>query len=188
MMFLPSIYQGVKMGNKMNLADCVRLAEFAHFHQKDKSGADYIEHPKRVLRAVQDQGAMPYVQMAAVLHDITEDTPFTCDMLLDLGVPEAAVNIVRLVDRDASELIYKNCGDHRGFNIRGKMKWLDHPHDDPLTKDEYYYAAIRENPGAVQVKLADIGDNLQPWRLSYLPEATQERLRAKYAKAIELLT
>lgn len=162
------------MGNKMNLSDCVRLAEFAHFHQKDKSGADYIEHPKRVLRSVQAQGAMPYVQMAAVLHDVTEDTPFTPDMLLDLGVPEAAVEIVKLVDRDVSLQEYT-------------IKYWEQPRDKQGA-DEFYYAQIKKNPGAVQVKLADIGDNLQPWRLSYLPESTQERLREKYAKAIRLLT
>lgn len=166
------------MGNKMNLADCVRLAEFAHFHQKDKSGADYIEHPKRVLANVQAQGAMPYVQMAAILHDVTEDTPFTPEMLISLGVPEAAVEIVRLVDRDESARLW------------WKVTTMP-PTREELVKslqDKFYYEQIRRNPGAEQVKLADIGDNLQPWRLAYLPESTQERLRAKYAKAIELLT
>lgn len=164
------------MGNKMNLADCIRLAEFAHFHQRDKSGADYIEHPKRVLANVQAQGAMPYVQMAAVLHDVTEDTPFTPEMLLDLGVPEAAVEIVKLVDRDFSKKVYI---DEYLFDTNVKQT--------PEGADLFYYSMIKQNPGALQVKLADIGDNLQPWRLAYLPPETQKRLRAKYAKAIELL-
>lgn len=167
------------MGNKMNLADCVRLAEFAHFHQRDKSGADYIEHPKRVLAAVQTQGAPPYVQMAAILHDVTEDTPFTPEMLISLGVPEAAVNIVRLVDRDHQEARWNYLREQYHKEI--SKSWHK-------TKDEFYYQQIKFNPGAVQVKLADIGDNLQPWRLSYLPAETQERLRNKYAKAIQALT
>lgn len=53
--------------------------------------------------------------------------------------------------------------------------------------DAFYYSQIRLNPGAVMVKLADINDNLQEWRLSYLPDATQARLRVKYAKAKTLL-
>ena len=167
------------MGNKFTLADCVRLAEFAHFHQYDKSGAPYIEHPKRVLANVQAQGAQPYVQMAAVLHDVTEDTAFTPYMLLTLGVPEAAVEIVKLVDRD--------------YSARQRERLQDSYPDWRLNelgpdKDWYYYAQIKKNPGAVQVKLADIGDNLQPWRLSYLPDETQDRLRVKYQKAIELLS
>lgn len=163
---------------KMTLDDCIRLAEFAHFHQRDKAGEPYVKHPKRVLKSVQEQGAQPYVQMAAILHDVTEDTKFTCDMLLNLGVPEAAVEIVKLVDRDFSKNVFVN--------------WSTAFTSDDVeyfwTPDDFYYAQIRKNPGAVQVKLADIGDNLQPWRLSYLPEATQIRLREKYAKAIELLT
>lgn len=157
------------------LGDCIRLAEFAHFNQQDKAGEPYIKHPKRVLASVQEQGAQPYVQMGAILHDVTEDTAFTCDMLLRLGVPEAAVNIVKLVDRGHSYNLWldleKVNGDHESF-------------PDP---DTYYYDRIAENPGARQVKLADIHDNLQVWRLSYLPEETQDRLKAKYAKAKELL-
>lgn len=156
-----------------SLDDIVALATFAHRNQTDKAGMAYIEHPLRVMRAVQAQGAMPYVQMAAVLHDVTEDTAFTPDMLLALGVPEAAVEIVRLVDRDYSLDVYS------GEQEKGTIA---------CTKDEFYYLNIRKNPGAVQVKLADIGDNLQPWRLSYLPEDTQDRLRVKYHKAINLLT
>lgn len=164
---------------KMNLNDCIRLAEFAHFHQTDKAGQPYIEHPKRVLANVQAQGAQPYVQMAAVLHDVTEDTKFTPEMLLDLGVPEAAVEIVRLVDRDQNEAKFLQhffFDDDFLFTDAWKIK-----------RDEAYYASIKNNPGAVQVKLADIGDNLQPWRLNYLPPETQARLQKKYAKAIELL-
>jgi (p)ppGpp synthase/HD superfamily hydrolase len=156
------------------LNDVIALAEFAHRNQTDKAGMPYIEHPRRVLANVQTQGALPYVQMAAILHDVTEDTAFTAQMLLDLGVPEAAVTIVTLLDRDAS---------------LDEWKMLDPI--EPVNRseaDNYYYAQIRKNPGAVQVKLADIGDNLQPWRLSYLPDATQDRLREKYAKAIERLT
>lgn len=168
------------MGDKMKLADCIDLARFAHRHQYDKAGAPYIEHPLRVLSSVQAQGAQPYVQMAAVLHDVTEDTPFTPQMLLDLGVPEAAVEIVKLVDRGESER-YHFAADYPGglnLTMTGQKEQIAY----------FYYEAIKKNPGAVQVKLADIGDNLQPWRLAYLPPATQERLRSKYAKAIEQLT
>lgn len=155
------------------LNDVIALAEFAHRNQTDKAGMPYIEHPRRVMQAVQAQGAFPYVQMAAVLHDVTEDTAFTPAMLLDLGVPEAAVEIVKLLDRDHSASVIP-----RDFIGQSFTK-------DAL--DEFYYANIRNNPGALQVKLADIHDNTQAWRLSYLPQATQDRLRDKYAKAVKML-
>lgn len=162
-----------------SLSDVIALAEFAHRNQTDKAGMPYIEHPRRILANIQTQGALPYVQMAAILHDVTEDTAFTPQMLLDLGVPEAAVEIVKLLDRDYSKQKYTEWT--LGFAGEKPNGLSDNP-------DDYYYRAIRQNPGATQVKLADIGDNLQPWRLSYLPEATQERLRAKYDKAIKALT
>lgn len=157
---------------KMTLADCIDLATFAHRHQYDKAGEPYITHPLRVLESVKAQGGQPYVQMAAVLHDVTEDTPFTPDMLLTLGVPEAAVRIVELVDRDASFLLYEN--EREAGNIA-------------CDRNDFYYLRIKQNPGALMVKLADIGDNMQPWRLSYLPPETQDRLRKKYGKAVEIL-
>lgn len=172
------------------LADAIALAEFAHRNQVDKAGLPYIDHPRRVLEKVKAQGALPYVQMAAILHDVTEDTSFTANMLLELGLPESAVQIVRLLDRHLSESIWSNCGDHRGFKIKGVTKWIGYDHEPELslTPDEYYYAAIAEDSGALMVKLADIEDNLSPWRLSYLTDDTQKRLKKKYSKAREILS
>jgi len=156
------------------LSDAIALAEFAHRNQFDKAGLPYIDHPRRVLAKVQAQGGLPYVQIAAILHDVTEDTSFDHKMLTDLGFSEAAVRIVRLVDRNTSG---------------GEFDRQKAYHDEPpmLSKDEFYYDRIRRDAGAKMVKLADIEDNLSDWRLSYLSGETQVRLRAKYANAKELL-
>lgn len=151
------------------LNDAKALAKFAHFSQKDKAGFDYIEHPLRVLAAVQGQGAPPYVQMAAVLHDVTEDTAFTPDILLALGFSEAVVGLVRLLDR------------HESKNV-----WVTEAAAD-YTADGFYYHNISRDYWATVIKLADIADNSQPWRLAYLSPETQDRLRAKYLKARSLL-
>lgn len=154
------------------LADAKALAEYAHRNQVDKAGEPYIDHPSRVLQTVQAQGVQPYVQIAAVLHDVTEDTAFTSSILLDLGFSEAAVKIVRLVDRDHSKMRYEEA--------RAR-------HLIACSEDEFYYLRIKESRDATIVKLADIRDNLSPWRQSYLPEDTQKRLQAKYAKALNIL-
>lgn len=52
----------------------------------------------------------------------------------------------------------------------------------------YYYSAIRRNPLALRVKLADIADNADESRLALLDEKTASRLRRKYARAIAALT
>lgn len=54
--------------------------------------------------------------------------------------------------------------------------------------DELYFARIKADPLALKVKLADIADNLSEARLAHLDADTQARLRAKYARALELLT
>lgn len=156
------------------MSDVEALAEFAHRNQFDKAGEPYFKHPYRVMEMMRDQGAPPYVQMAAVLHDVTEDTAFTTDMLMALGVPEAAVQIVRLLDRTYSKVRFTKLVEVSGM-------------PDVMTADEYYYANIMGDSWARAVKLADISDNTKPWRLSYLPVETQDRLKAKYAKAHNLL-
>jgi len=158
------------------LSDVIALAEFAHRNQVDKAGLPYIEHPKRVMQKVQAQGALPYVQMGAILHDVTEDTAFTPEMLLGLGVPEGAVEIVRLLDRNISEAHWNSIERNHNNRVWAEM-WKG------KTKDDYYYYHIKQNPGALMVKIADIEDNLSAWRLTYLPPETQDRLRKKYFDA-----
>lgn len=82
------------------LDDAIALAEYAHRNQRDKAGLPYIEHPRRVLAKVQAQGALPFVQMAAILHDVLEDTAFTDKMLVELGFSVATVQIINLVSRN----------------------------------------------------------------------------------------
>lgn len=139
------------------ITDAIALAEFAHRNQLDKAQLPYIDHPRRVLENVKAMGVRPYVQQAAILHDVVEDTTFTLDMLRDLGFGEPTLIIVDLVTRK----------------------------DD--VPEEDYYAAIKSNPDARAVKAADIRDNLAEWRLSYLPQEKQDYLRAKYAKALRLI-
>jgi len=50
-----------------------------------------------------------------------------------------------------------------------------------------YYKATRRGPVALAVKLADIHDNLLPWRTAQLDPATRARLESKYARARRIL-
>lgn len=56
-----------------------------------------------------------------------------------------------------------------------------------LVSARVYYANIKRNPLALKVKLADIADNMDESRLALLPPKTADRLRRKYAKALEAL-
>ena len=53
----------------------------------------------------------------------------------------------------------------------------------PEPRDDYY-RRVRMNPLALRVKLADIHDNLAPWRLALLDDETRQRLLQKYGHAL----
>lgn len=135
------------------LADAIAIATSAHDGQVDKSGRPYIGHPLRVMASVSGEHA----QMAAVLHDVIEDTPVTAADLSSRGCPSAVVDAVVA---------------------------LSHLPNEPQAE---YLRRVAANPLAVTVKRADIADNLSPARLARLDAATQDRLKIKYARALGLL-
>lgn len=94
----------------------------------------------------------------AVLHDTIEDSDITAHDLFRAGVHRDIIHPLELLTRT----------------------------DD--VPSAVYYERIRANPVALMVKLADLGDNLDPERVVQLDEATRDRLWAKYAAAFEALT
>jgi hypothetical protein len=55
------------------LERAIEIAAIAHSGQPDKAGAPYVLHALRVMLAVSG----PYERLAAVLHDVVEDTAIT---------------------------------------------------------------------------------------------------------------
>jgi (p)ppGpp synthase/HD superfamily hydrolase len=159
----------------------IDLAKWLHRGQVDKSGEPYFDHPWRVMNTLALQDAPYEWQAAAMLHDVTEDTTARLWTLREVGIPEEVIEIVRLLDRNDSKVSWNSA-----------VMWSSPEEgvDETLgatNAEEYYYFAIRENPGALAVKLADIADNMLEWRLERLDAKTQKRLRAKYARGLELL-
>ena len=99
----------------------------------------------------------PVEAAASWLHDVIEDTPVTAQELFEAGVLPAVIHVVQLLTRTPD-----------------------------VTPDEYY-AAIRRDPIARRVKLADIDDNTARWRLRRLDYDTQLRLVEKYRYARQAL-
>lgn len=133
--------------------DAIALARAAHAGQTDKAGRPYIEHPLRVMRRMRGE----YERMAAVLHDVLEDTPATAAELRAAGCPEPVVVAVLALTKRPGE-----------------------PLDQAM-------ARAAADPIARVVKRADIADNTDPARLALLDPGTAERLRRKYAASIRLL-
>lgn len=139
----------------LGLADVIALAERAHAGQHDQSGMPYIEHVRRVVAAVAVHGVK--VQMAAALHDVVEDTPWTLDALRSVGVPPDVLEAVDALTKHSAE-----------------------NYEDAVRR-----AAAQ--PIAHLVKIADNMDNADEDRLRQLDPVVAERLRAKYTRARDIL-
>ena len=89
--------------------------------------------------------------MAALLHDVVEDTAWTLEALATAGVPASVLTVV--------DLLTKRPGEHYEAAVR----------------------RAAAHPCARIVKLADNRDNSDEARLALLAPALAEKLRAKYA-------
>lgn len=125
------------------LEDAIELAVQAHRRQTDKIGRPYILHPLRVMMRM----ATDEERMAAVLHDVVEDTPVTLADLLEAGFPEEVVQAVDCLTRREQESY------------------------------DAFIARLKVNPLAVRVKLGDLEDNMDIRRLPAIGEEDMERLR-----------
>lgn len=136
---------------------CIIFATEKHAGQLDKGGLPYILHPLRVM--LDPSMDTEAKQCVAVLHDVLEDT-----------------------DATKAEIIWLT----ESRDITNSVILLTHEKNEPNLS---YWNNILLDPTGVArcVKLADIRDNLSPSRLSVLPQQDQERLRKKYAKALEVL-
>ena len=94
--------------------------------------------------------------VVALLHDVVEDTSITLTDLEKLGFSPEVIETVRLLTHDKS------------------MPYMD------------YINALKENPIARVVKLADLKHNSDLTRLKDESEKTRERLK-KYAAALKIL-
>jgi (p)ppGpp synthase/HD superfamily hydrolase len=80
------------------------LARRAHDRQMDKVGMPYFEtHVRDVHRRVAEAGGDRDQQVAALLHDVLEDTSVTEADLRAQGISEAALALVLRVTKSAHE-------------------------------------------------------------------------------------
>lgn len=94
--------------NDMELfAKAVAFAAEKHKRQVRRDGTPYIYHPLKVAEILKDTGFELKFQMAAVLHDVLEDTDATEEDLRVFGkeVLEAVKLVTRLPDAKEEEYI-----------------------------------------------------------------------------------
>ncbi len=138
----------------------------------------YTEKTKKALKLCfkahknqKDKSGMPYVfhpfhlaeQMeteetviVALLHDVAEDTRYTLKKISKMGFGDRVIEALALLTHDP------------------KVEYMD------------YVRAIKENPIARAVKLADLNHNSDITRLDKVDEKALKR-REKYQEAIRIL-
>ncbi len=125
-----------------DLEEAIRIAVEAHRGQTDKAGTPYILHPLRVMLRMQTDAE----RMAAVLHDVVEDTDWTLQRLREAGFPGPVVEAVDHVTRRQDE-----------------------------SYEEFTERAGR-HPVARRVKVADLEDNMDVRRIGAVTPDDAERL------------
>ncbi len=134
------------------LERAIAIALEAHQGQRDKAGAPYVLHPLRVMLRLESEPA----RIAAVLHDVVEDSPWTLEGLAREGFSPEVLAALECLTKQKGEVY------------------------------EAFIERVKTNPLAVEVKRADLLDNLDLLRLPELSEKDLTRL-AKYHRAWKAL-
>ena len=135
-----------------DLERAIQIAIEAHKGQRDKVGAPYILHPLRVMLRMASDVEM----IAAVLHDVVEDSRWTLKDLQEEGFPEQVIESVDYLTRRKQESYAQFIG------------------------------RIKPHALAVKIKLADLEDNMDLKRLKEISEQDRKRMQKYHAAWIRL--
>lgn len=120
----------------------MQIAYTAHQGQLDKSGLPYIFHPWHLAESMTDEAST----IAALLHDVAEDTTVTLAELAQQGFSAEVMEALRLLTHDKS------------------VPYMD------------YIRALAHHPIARKVKLTDLAHNSDTSRLDILPPGAAHKL------------
>lgn len=81
------------------LEKAIEIAASAHAGQVDKAGQPYILHPLKVMLRVHTE----FERLAAVLHDVVEDTSITLATLSEMGFPIQVIDAVAALTKFPGE-------------------------------------------------------------------------------------
>lgn len=137
----------------------IEFIKMAHAHQVDLGGKPYWLHPVSVMNRLGPH-ATHHEKLAALLHDVLEDTPWTAARLSERGYPVVVVNAVQLLTRPKDK-------------------------GSPTYMDYIWLLARSRNRIAIRVKIADNEDNSDPERVAQLPP--EQRSEHDYIRSLQIL-
>ena len=122
----------------------IEIAANSHAGQRDKAGQPYIFHPLRVMFRVNGE----HEQMAAVLHDVVEDTAITFDDLAREGFPSEVLRAIAALTKLPGETRLEAAARAAADPIARKVKLADNAENMDLSRipnpTEKDYARCRE--------------------------------------------
>jgi GTP pyrophosphokinase len=155
---VPLLEQGrfgyLKPKDVARLAEAYRFSEAAHAGQIRQSGDPYISHPMAVAEILADWRLDGQTLMAALLHDVTEDTKVTKDEISDtFGKP-----VAELVDgvSKLDKIEFQSAADAQAENFRKML------------------LAMARDVRVILIKLADRLHNMRT--LGAVPPAKRRRV------------
>lgn len=128
------------------LGRAIAVAASAHQDQLDKNGTAYMLHPIRIMLKMGSEEQM----IAAVLHDVIEDTDWTLEQLSAEGFSMRIIELVDLLSR----------------------------RDDETYAD--FIERLSADPVAIKIKLADLEDNMDLTRLPEITDKDISRLKRNH--------
>ena len=129
------------------------IAYNAHKDQLDKGGYPYIMHPIHIAEQMETEDET----IAALLHDVIEDTDIGFDYLKKEGFSDTVINCLKILTKD--------------------------PNDDYMD----YIRKIKKTGGiALKIKKADMAHNMIDERISKKIQSDESRME-KYRAAFDIL-
>lgn len=130
--------------NMPTLERAISIAAEAHARQVDKAGQPYILHPLRVMLRVSTEEE----RIAAVLHDVVEDTAVSLDQLANEGFSESVLAAVEALTKLPGESRMEAAARAAANAVAREVKLADNSENmdlsripDPTEKD---FARLKE--------------------------------------------
>lgn len=153
--------QDEKKAMKSQVEGTIEFIKVAHGTQVDKAKRPYWLHPVRVMYRLGEDASLEE-KLAALLHDVVEDTAWSVDGLRSRGVfPDPVLDAVALLTRPAGA-------------------------DRPTYMDYIRSIAASGNRIAIRVKIADNEENSDPVRIAALPPGERDIVR-RYERSLAIL-
>jgi (p)ppGpp synthase/HD superfamily hydrolase len=108
----------------------LQIAAAAHVGQLDKAGQPYILHPLRVMLRVQGE----HERIAAVLHDVIEDSAVTLAQLVAEGFPPVVIDAVQALTKLPGESRREAAARAAGNTIALTVKLADNSENMDISR------------------------------------------------------